>query len=59
MEKREGYPLTEGDCMKIGGHCYVASNIVIATNPPIHTRICRHCGKRQESTTIPLWEDVP
>lgn len=41
--------LTEEECIAISGHCYEVSNQVVMTLPPIYHRICKHCGKRQES----------
>ena len=46
--EKEKYPLTQEECLKIGGHCYVQEPEVIMTNPPIYHRTCKHCGKRQE-----------
>ena len=45
------YPLTEEECLKIGGHCYKRSNLVIDTLPPVYTRYCIHCGHTQRGQT--------
>lgn len=37
--------LTEEECLKIGGHCFEMSNVVLATNPPMYQRQCKHCGR--------------
>ena len=57
---KEGYKLTKEECLKIGGHCYEQGSCAISAYPPIYHRICKHCGHRQESVTIPekdLWRD--
>ena len=53
--------LTEEECVRNGGHCYVRSNVVLTSNPPQYPEKCRHCGKkriamRQEPYT---YRDVP
>jgi len=55
------YPLTEEDCVKIGGHCYEILSSVAYGNPEVtrYTRICKHCGKVQtgvEQDDV-RWED--
>lgn len=54
------YPLTKEECEKIGGHCYEMDDLVIATNPPIHTRTCKHCGHKQTGRLQPEidWGDL-
>jgi len=51
--------LTEEECLKIGGHCWVVDNYVVLTNPPIYHRRCKHCGKVQEGHSQPRvrWAD--
>lgn len=53
------YPLTEEECLRIGGHCYEQSNIVIDTFPETYHRICKHCGHTQHGWHQPniKWED--
>ena len=53
------YPLTEDDCKKMGGHCYIDSNIVVDTIPQIYHRSCKHCGHTQHGQRQPLikWTD--
>ena len=54
MTKASGkFPLTEEECLKIGGHCYVVENYVIDTNPPIYHRVCKHCGHTQHGYKQP------
>ena len=54
------YPLAEVRCLELGGHCYVSTNSVVATNPPLYHRYCKHCGHTQHGhTQEPMkWEDV-
>lgn len=51
------FPLSESECVKIGGHCYRTSDAVVATNPPIYHRVCKHCGKTQQSDMQVQWVD--
>jgi len=39
--------ISEEECLKIGGHCWVDENAVGASNPPTYFRHCKHCNKRQ------------
>lgn len=60
-DKRGMYKLTEEECSRIGGHCYVIEPFLLATNPPISTRLCKHCGHRQRSKPHredDFWQDV-
>lgn len=43
----DDYPLTESECEDIGGHCYDRTPDVKLSDPPVYTRVCRHCGKAQ------------
>ena len=54
------YPLTEEQCLAIGGHCYIRSNIVVQTMPPTFHRTCKHCGHMQHGRSREGvgWEDV-
>jgi len=54
------YPLSEEECLKIGGHCYEMADYSYDTNPPIYVRICKHCGHKQEGMRLPDydWSDV-
>lgn len=54
------YSLSKKQCLKIGGHCYERTNFVIDTLSPIYTRICKHCGHKQEGFEQPSvnWHDV-
>ncbi len=54
------YPLTEEQCLAIGGHCYVRSNITVQTMPPVFHRTCKHCGHTQHGRPQGDigWEDV-
>lgn len=56
----EGYPLSEEECEEIGGHCYDRSPVVKTSDPPVHTRICRHCGHTQKGRKQPSvnWHDT-
>ena len=46
--------LKKETCME--GHCFVTENIAIMTNPPQFIRTCKHCGYREISTTLPVWQ---
>ena len=50
--------LTEEECLEIGGHCYEFEPYVLASDPPISVRTCKHCGKRQHGREQPSirWE---
>ena len=52
--------MTEAECLAIGGHGYVESNIVIATYPERYQRACKHCGHVQFGVRQPQtdWQDV-
>jgi len=41
------HPLSEEECVRIGGHCYESDGMVYTSNPPMFRRICKHCGKSQ------------
>jgi len=58
--RQKGYPLTPKECLKIGGHCYKVSPIVMTSNPPTYERICKHCGNKQWGNQQPdvNWHDV-
>lgn len=51
--------LSEAECLEIGGHCFVESDVTYLTNPPQFSRICKHCGHRQYGRKQePIaWED--
>lgn len=53
------YLLTEKECLKIGGHCYAVSPLVMTSDPPIYERICKHCGHTQHGLEQPSmnWHD--
>ena len=59
-EKAKKFPLTEKECLKIGGHCWVDDPLIYLTAPPIYSRQCKHCGKRQEGRKQPSigWHDI-
>lgn len=50
--------LTEEECLLMGGHCYVKSDVVIDTFPETYHRTCKHCGKTQHGREQPSmrWE---
>jgi len=54
------YPLSEEECLKIGGHCWEIDLSIIPTNPPTFIRICKHCGKRQIGRRQEpiIWSDI-
>ena len=54
------FPLSEEECLRIGGHCWARSDFVYDTNPPIYERYCKHCGKVQQGSEQPTidWQDV-
>jgi hypothetical protein len=37
--------LTEEECARLGGHCYVRLDQVLQSNPPQFPEICKHCKK--------------
>lgn len=47
------YPLSEKECLKIGGHCFKQEDYVINTNPPTYHRVCRHCGLVEQGGSQP------
>ena len=58
--------ISKEECLKIGGHCYEESNIVVDTLPPIYHRACKHCGWVQRGSKQPIinwhdddWENKP
>lgn len=53
-------PLSEEECLKIGGHCYEMANYVLTSNPLIYVRVCKHCGKKQhgQSQENIRWSNV-
>ena len=53
------YTLSEKECIKIGGHCYRRSNVVLDSIPPVYVRKCKHCGKIQTGSEQPSidWHD--
>ena len=54
------FPLTEEECLRIGGHCYKVSDYVVDTLPPIYHRVCKHCGHIQHGVEQPKmkWTDT-
>ncbi len=54
------YPMTEEECLKVGGHCYARDNIAIVTEPPTYVRQCKHCGHTQYGREQPsvYWQDA-
>ena len=58
--EKKDYPLAEMQCLQYGGHCYEVCNYVLTINPPIHVRICKHCGHKQHGRNQPdmYWHDV-
>ncbi len=49
------YPLSEAECVRIGGHCFEHDGMVVATNPPIYHRICKHCGLVEQGQAQPAF----
>lgn len=51
--------MAKKDCLERGGHCYITRPEMIATNPPKHKRVCKHCGHEQIGTVQPGidWRD--
>ena len=39
--------MTEEECVRHGGHCFVRTGMVLASNPPQFAEICKHCPKRR------------
>jgi hypothetical protein len=56
----QSFPLTEEQCLAIGGHCYVQSKMVIQTMPPTYHRYCKHCGHSQRGYPQEFfaWKDI-
>ena len=54
------FPLNEEQCLAIGGHCYIKSNIVVQTMPPTYHRYCKHCGHAQHGHIQEdvAWKDI-
>jgi len=52
--------ISEEECLRIGGHCYMEANVVYPTNPLLYERICKHCGHRQQGREQPVidWKDI-
>ncbi len=45
------YPLTKEECLKMGGHCFEEMEAYTMSTPQtllVSTRICKHCGHKQE-----------
>jgi len=42
--------MTENECLKIGGHCWIEKLIGTSLD---HIRECKHCGKKEEEKVIP------
>ncbi len=57
MEKiREGYILTEQECVEKGGHKYDLGSWALSSHL---TRTCKYCGHCQEGhNPSTVWEDV-
>ena len=53
---RDGYILTEQECVEKGGHKYDNyTNTLLG----LLSRVCRYCGHRQRGyNPPPVWEDV-
>ena len=60
-EKTPEYLMSKEECLKIGGHCYEVSPMVVLTYPPIYHRTCKHCGHTQQGQPQSDigWEDEP
>jgi hypothetical protein len=58
VDKRNGYKLTEEECLDIDGHCYGEETITEWTEHR-HYRTCKHCGHRQAGREQPriVWQD--
>lgn len=37
-------PLSFEECERIGGHCWVSSDVMLLSNPPQFPQSCKHCG---------------
>lgn len=54
---REGYILTEQECVERGGHKYEETTILFLSD--LRTRVCKYCGHKQRAYTPPtVWEDA-
>ena len=55
MEKKEGYILTEEECIKKGGHVYDRNVFPFGEK---RYRSCKYCGHKQKGHIPPVvWED--
>jgi hypothetical protein len=54
------YPLSEKECVKVGGHCYELLPEVLCSIPPQYIRVCKHCGHQQIGMEQPdiAWRDA-
>lgn len=58
------FPLSEEECLKIGGHCMVLDPAIPMEPPFLRLSICKHCGhrrilKRKGDINAPLtWEEI-
>lgn len=38
-------PLTEEECVRLGGHCYERTGAMLTSAIPQYPEICKHCKK--------------